>query len=636
MQSIRRTVPLAILVPLLTGVGLTGWIAYYNAQMTVQDLSQRLSETVNRQIRYRIEGYLAVPTMISQSNAAAIQLEELDINNPQTLTRHFLSQSKNYTLGGIRFGYHADGALRSVVRLQDQPPMISIADASTGYSLARYASDEQGNPIEKISESPNFNARTRPWYTQAVEAGKPTWTTPFPDFTAKNEPRIAAVQPVYQQGNLVGVVASDFLLTQISDFLHGLKVGETGKAFIVEPSGNLVAASSKETILEVPDNATAGPSQRIAAIASTDPLIRAAAQAIQATPGGFQDVNAEAPLKFSFQGDSILVYSTPFQDGLGLNWRVVVVVPEKDFMAGVTRTAQLTLLLGIVALLTSVLLGLMVTRWLVNPILQLNLAANQIKSGQFQPETLTVLTQRSDELGQLALVFQEMAQAVDFREQDMSQQVHRLEAELDQTRKMARSVSQKGRVNVAAVIHRSQQARLQVEGKPRDLVALLRQVVYFQPLSESELQTLTQVGYQTQYTAKEYICREDEPGDTFYIILVGRVEVYIEKHQQVLGTLSAGDFFGEMSLLLGVPRTATVQTLEPTILFAVNQAGFQVLLKNNQTLADAIALKLNERKAELESRRETLKKHGIIGQEGKFMPNVFTWARQRLNQIFGV
>jgi len=68
-------------------------------------------------------------------------------------------------------------------------------------------------------------------------------------------------------------------------------------------------------------------------------------------------------------------------------------------------------------------------------------AAVAIKANTFQPESLNEVAQRSDELGQLALVFQEMARQVYAREQQLKQQVQQLRIEIDQVRK-AREVAE--------------------------------------------------------------------------------------------------------------------------------------------------------------------------------------------------
>lgn len=74
----------------------------------------------------------------------------------------------------------------------------------------------------------------------------------------------------------------------------------------------------------------------------------------------------------------------------------------------------------------------------------------------------------------------------------------------------------------------------------------------------------------------ERIIRQGEPGDRFYVLRSGRVEV--ERDGQILAELGPGEAFGEIALLLDVPRTATVTALQPTTLLALEAGDFRDVL----------------------------------------------------------
>jgi len=104
---------------------------------------------------------------------------------------------------------------------------------------------------------------------------------------------------------------------------------------------------------------------------------------------------------------------------------------------------------------------------------------------------------------------------------------------------------------------------------------LLRKVSYFQQCGDIELRQVIEKGYRKKLASGEIICRENESGDSFYIILSGVVEVFVESISQQVALRRAGEFIGEMSLLMGTPRTATLRTLEETILFVVDRDNLQ-------------------------------------------------------------
>ena len=175
----------------------------------------------------------------------------------------------------------------------------------------------------------------------------------------------------------------------------------------------------------------------------------------------------------------------------------------------------------------------------------------------------------------------------------------------------------------------------QTQPKPLYLRDLLRQVDYFENFTNLELLQLIEQGYRQTIAPKKFIFRENDPGDCFYIILSGSVEVFSEKANKYLTTLHRGDFFGELSLLMGIPRSATVKTLEETIVFNLNQKGLQQLLNHNQRLADQIAQKLAERQQELAERQQSLRDLGLV-DEADLDQSPLVWVRKRLKTLFGI
>ncbi len=166
----------------------------------------------------------------------------------------------------------------------------------------------------------------------------------------------------------------------------------------------------------------------------------------------------------------------------------------------------------------------------------------------------------------------------------------------------------------------------------RNLRDLLRQISYFERCTEVELFALIARGYRKHFDVDQVICQENEPSDEFYIILSGTVEVFSEKNNQPIATLGEGEFFGEISLLTGTPRTATVRTLTAdTVLFVVERQQLRKLLSEHKELGEQIALKLSER-------QQVLISLGLLNEEElqKAQYAALSWVRDRLNAIFGI
>ncbi|HEY9691692.1 MAG TPA: cyclic nucleotide-binding domain-containing protein [Oculatellaceae cyanobacterium] len=171
--------------------------------------------------------------------------------------------------------------------------------------------------------------------------------------------------------------------------------------------------------------------------------------------------------------------------------------------------------------------------------------------------------------------------------------------------------------------------------QPINLRELLRKVTYFEDFNDLELLRFIEQGYRKIVAAETVLFRENDPGNSFYIILAGSVEVFSEKANKYLTTLHAGDFFGELSLLMGIPRSASTKTLEETILFVVSHNGFKKLLTQHKGLADQIIYKLAERQQELAERQQSLRDLGLV-DAADLDKNPLVWVRKRLNTFFGL
>ncbi|MEH2361173.1 cyclic nucleotide-binding domain-containing protein [Nostoc sp.] len=161
------------------------------------------------------------------------------------------------------------------------------------------------------------------------------------------------------------------------------------------------------------------------------------------------------------------------------------------------------------------------------------------------------------------------------------------------------------------------------------LSEFLRKVCYFEKLNDIELRQIIEEGYRKNLDAFEIVCRENDPGDSFYIILSGSVEVFVESIGKQVAIRQPGEFIGEMSLLMGTPRTATLRTLSRTTLFVVDRGNLQSLLKKHQGLADTIS-------EELSKRQETLESLGIKIDSSNKQETSFIQIRKRIQSLFGI
>ncbi|MEI8139664.1 MAG: mechanosensitive ion channel family protein [bacterium] len=163
----------------------------------------------------------------------------------------------------------------------------------------------------------------------------------------------------------------------------------------------------------------------------------------------------------------------------------------------------------------------------------------------------------------------------------------------------------------------------------RDLV---KRVELFQSLSDAECEGLVASVDTVPFAAGETLCREGDPGDSFYVIRSGTVVVKIRGTDGVsveVARLSKGQFFGEMSLLTGERRMASVVADEDVEVVRVSSQDFAALLKANSELASKLA-------AALEKRLAGRQAHLAISSTKMPVPENQSMLAARIRRFFGL
>jgi small-conductance mechanosensitive channel len=147
--------------------------------------------------------------------------------------------------------------------------------------------------------------------------------------------------------------------------------------------------------------------------------------------------------------------------------------------------------------------------------------------------------------------------------------------------------------------------------KKRELtrrVQTLAGVQLFAPLSEAERADIAERLQYAPFARGDVITKQGNQAHWLYILAFGEAEVLYEPPAgppQVIGAVQAGEFFGEMALLSGDARSATVVAKTDVECYRLDRASFQELLATRPEIVEEVARIVGERKPELELARET-------------------------------
>ena len=127
---------------------------------------------------------------------------------------------------------------------------------------------------------------------------------------------------------------------------------------------------------------------------------------------------------------------------------------------------------------------------------------------------------------------------------------------------------------------------------------VIKKVPFFKPLDRDAVNEIVELLQYKSFRPGEMICHAGEIGAEMYIIISGRVKVVVitpDGEENIIAELGGGDYFGEMALLTGEPRSASVVTTEPAEMFTLNKADFDDIIERYPSIALSMGRVMSQR-----------------------------------------
>lgn len=144
--------------------------------------------------------------------------------------------------------------------------------------------------------------------------------------------------------------------------------------------------------------------------------------------------------------------------------------------------------------------------------------------------------------------------------------------------------------------YRRTEAPVRSPERERQLASILAGVDLFAPLSESDRSDLLSLSRELVYAAGERIVEQGGEGDSLFVVCKGRVRVTIDPGARQVAETGEGGYFGEMSLLTGEPRTATVTAAGDSSVLEITAATLRRVAMNDPLVLERMALVVAERR----------------------------------------
>jgi class 3 adenylate cyclase len=320
LSSIVLALPFALLA-------LVGYLSYTDRQKDIKNLATQLRSEITDRIEDNVKFYLETPHKVNQANANAIESDLFDLEDFQDMESFFSKQLQNSkeinntyvgNVKGDMFGAEWQQREKNNLRL-----IINESTAEKfNFTISRRVLED-------------YDPRRRPWYQLAKKKGEPTWSDVYTDFSS-GKTVVTAAYPVYDKsGKLVAVLGSDFLACEVNEFLRRLKNDklEIGGLFITDRSGKPLAKSTGNQCTQIEPNQV---------LKSEDDFIRGTVKYLEKKFGDLSKIDRSNPLEFELNGDRQFIQVTPLTDDYGLDWLIVVVIPENTVIEQInanTRTS---------------------------------------------------------------------------------------------------------------------------------------------------------------------------------------------------------------------------------------------------------------------------------------------------------
>jgi HAMP domain len=443
-QAKVKSLKVSLVGAILTTIGATALIVYIpwamaskrNVNAMVAQVNQEIAGATNQEVERLFRNAQSAQQLIQSSFAQGI-IDLTDRSQQKAFFLNTLAAHPDFTW--VQLGY-ANGDFVGAQRTPEGLLRIHVRDwnTETRTTQSQVTSYQQsGTELKQIDQQtidmqPAFYAPQRPWYQNAIKKlGQPAWTVYV--YRSTNAPGMDTTITLKQNQKTMGVVGVGIELTQLSRYLQQLKQDRPGEVFIINAKTELIASTDLKQVM--PSQAQDPNQLQLRQFSETqNRLLQIASETIQSHQTGLATLKSSQRYVYTdpHTRDNYLISLTPVGH---LDWTVGTIIPEANYLVEINRNRQILLVvISLFVVTTAGLSVLIIERLIAHPILQIAHAAVELEAETFEVVSLTPVARRTDELGQLARVFQKMAEQIKLREQRLKRQVQELKIEIDEAK----------------------------------------------------------------------------------------------------------------------------------------------------------------------------------------------------------
>ena len=306
---------------------------------------------------------MTLPADIKQSKDMAVAMIKLLENYTDVYTTYYCNTNGEFFLVGKRQKFAGDKKLyyfNKVIRVRNGVRTV----IETWYNGTQELETN-------ILPDDTYDPRKRPWYDQAMKKGTGTWSSPYIFFITKL-PGITYSKPVYKDGKLMGVLASDLEINTISDFMMSAGFTKNTKMFVLDENDNILAHSGMSNYYSSSDE-----------LKNKIPTVSDFGDRVLKQISNKMDRDHLGRINDVYDGRQMFkTIIVPF-DICGLNSYIGLYTPESDYLEPYRKNYRAMLVIIFVVLIFMVYISVLIAKELAKPFIQLSSATSMAKNLKF-------------------------------------------------------------------------------------------------------------------------------------------------------------------------------------------------------------------------------------------------------------
>ncbi len=380
------------------------WKADYN--WIVKEQGDKILKALNENTQQSLRDMLSKPLEINQLFAGDISREKYfndeNLNNIENYTKYFLEKIKNEMPQVTAIGYGDERGNYVGIRVNDNNSLnLMLKDKRTENKLNIYNKEILESKLSSSYEG--YDPRTRPWYIPVKKTLSEQWSDIYINNDEKMDATITTLVPVLDNSkNFKGVTGIDINLSSINKFLKANETKGTGVIYIVDKNWNLIAHSGDEAVMKITQG-NPNANKMVNATENKNILISKTSKYLQENR-----IAQYKTVRINIENEQNFALISPMEEPQGLEWSVVVVIPEKDLMGTIKARQNITIAIILVITIIGALVGLVILKRIINPILKSSKAAFQLSSGNWDVKLDTEKIQ-FNEIYELSMAFNYMS-----------------------------------------------------------------------------------------------------------------------------------------------------------------------------------------------------------------------------------